>query len=144
MIIIYLFIFFLKAQLKAVKTFYNILYDPATPKEIFDDYMGQVIDFIQFKDENKERIEIIVQNTLSEIFLIFIFKTKKQQKAMIKLLNEYGSDIYIECISIDTFNMNANLYKTCIADQPVNFSIYFFFYIMYSKENFQFVFCVTE
>lgn len=114
-----------QAQLKAVSTFYRILYNVSTPKEIFDDYIGQVIDLIHFNDRH---VQIIAQKTLTEICLIFLFKTEKQQKAMEKLLNEYGSDIYIECLSIDKFDMNANLYETCIADQPVMGFFFFFLF----------------
>lgn len=114
-----------QAQLKAVSTFYRILYNVSTPKEIFDDYIGQVIDLIHFNDKH---VQIVAQKTLTEICLIFLFKTEKQQKAMEKLLNEYGSDIYIECLSIDKFDMNANLYETCIADQPV--MVFFFSFIL--------------
>lgn len=72
------------------------------PEEIVNDFVGQVIDFVKFDENN---LECITQKALSEILFVFIFKTNARLQEMLKILKETENNIYIECIALDTLTL---------------------------------------
>lgn len=121
--------------------FYKHISSRTIPKEIANDFVGQVIDFIQFQNL---KLECITQKALSDILFVFIFKTDARRQEMMNFFKETEKNLYIECVSLDSNNGHLNNpIGTVIIELELVLSFFFlsFCYARFLTSNRVLIFC---